>query len=91
MGVKAVPTKIFGADGPKIMQSPRAHNYTLGKGQQRCYFGLQLKVKKRNVYKRTLAARGDRDTAAATDTVRPIAATITSAQHHSSSTYNLIL
>jgi len=48
MGVKVVP-KIFGADEPKITQrppGPKAHNYTLEKGQQRSNFGLQLKVKK---------------------------------------------
>ena len=37
MGVGAVP-EIFAADGPKITQRPprpRAHNYSLGKGEQR--------------------------------------------------------
>ena len=35
VGVEAVP-EIFGADGPKITQRPlrpRAHNYTMEKGQ----------------------------------------------------------
>ena len=37
MGVGAVP-EIFAADGPKITQRPprpRAHSYSLGKGEQR--------------------------------------------------------